>query len=89
MIFPQARALYRKGQVHSWQQAHTGGAWPALLPHQSAHLAALQRREGPIYFAGDHTSLHMGWAQGAFERAHCAVAELIADRLTAERRVAS
>ncbi|WP_437595075.1 FAD-dependent oxidoreductase [Sorangium sp. So ce1000] len=41
-------------------------------------LADLQRGEGRVVFAGDHTCLYTGWAQGALESAHFATAEVIA-----------
>ena len=78
-IFPQARQYFEKGLSFSWHhQPWTRGAWPAFRPDQTDLIAALQRAEGRVRFAGDHTGLYTGWAQGALESAHFAVAEIIA-----------
>lgn len=44
-----------------------GGAWTDLLPNQWWMLAVMQRPEGRIHFAGEHTSIWMGWMQAAIE----------------------
>lgn len=77
-LFPSARGTFMKGSSFSWQQPWTKGAWPLFLADQSRHIADFQRAEGQVYFAGEHTSLHTAWVQGALESAHFAVAEVIA-----------
>lgn len=77
-LFPGARASFIKGLSFSWHTPWTQGAWPVLLADQTRLLADLQRAEGRVTFAGDHTSLHSAWMQGALESAHFAVAEVIA-----------
>lgn len=78
-IFPQARQYFEKGLSFSWHhQPWTRGGWPAYRPDQTDRIADLQHAEGRVRFAGDHTGLYTGWAQGALESAHFAVAEILA-----------
>lgn len=78
-IFPNARQYFEKGLSFSWHhQPYTRGGWPAFRPDQTDKIADLQRAEGRVRFAGDHTCLYTGWAQGALESAHFATAEVIA-----------
>ncbi|WP_441289638.1 flavin monoamine oxidase family protein [Sorangium sp. KYC3313] len=78
-FFPNARQYFQKGLSFSWHhQPYTRGGWPAYRPDQTDLIADLQRGEGRIVFAGDHTCLYTGWAQGALESAHFATAEVIA-----------
>jgi len=79
-LFPNARGSFTKGLSFSWQQPWTKGAWPVFLTDQSHHIADFQHAEERVYFAGEHTSLHTAWVQGALESAHFAVAEVIAAR---------
>lgn len=81
-FLPAAREYFLRGSCHSWQKSSGGGGWAVYLPGQLDLLQSLQRAEGRIHFAGDHTSLYVGWVQGAIESAHCAVAEIIARRVT-------
>jgi len=78
-FFPNARQYFEKGLSFSWHhQPYTRGGWPAFRPDQTDKIADLQRAEGRVRFAGDHTCLYTGWAQGALESAHFATAEVIA-----------
>lgn len=78
-FFPGARQYFVKGLSFSWhQQPWVKGGWSLVRPDQTDRLADLQRAEARVYFAGDHASLYSGWAQGALESAHFAVAEVIA-----------
>ena len=78
-FFPKAPEYFTKGLAFSWHhQPYTHGGWPAFKPNQIGAIAALQRAEGQVRFAGDHTCLYTGWAQGALESAHFATAEVIA-----------
>ena len=78
-FFPDARRHFVKGLSFSWhKQPWVKGAWSLVRPDQTDKLADLQRAEARVYLAGDHTSLYSGWAQGALESAHFAVAEVIA-----------
>jgi len=77
-FFPTARKHFMKGLSFSWHhQPYTRGGWPAYKPNQTNHVAALQLAEGRVRFAGDHTCLYTGWAQGALESAHFATAQVI------------
>lgn len=78
-FFPGARRHFVKGLVFSWhQQPWVKGSWSLVRPDQLSRIADLQGAEARVSFAGDHTSLYSGWAQGALESAHFAVAEVIA-----------
>jgi monoamine oxidase len=45
-----------------------GGAFALFEPGQQTLLHSLiVQREGRIHFAGEHTSLHHAWIQGAIE----------------------
>lgn len=77
-LFPNARGTFMKGLSFSWQQPWTKGAWAAFLVDQMRYIADLQRAEERVFFAGDHTSFHSAWMQGAIESAHFAIAEVIA-----------
>jgi len=77
-LFPGARASFIKGLSFSWRQPWTQGAWPVFLADQTRFIGDFQRAEGRVFFAGDHTSLHSAWMQGALESAHFAIAEVIA-----------
>lgn len=76
-FWPAARSYFLRGSSFSWQQPSTRGGWAVFLPGQLDLLPPLQAAEDGIHFAGDHTSLYAGWAQGALESAHCAVAEVV------------
>ena len=79
-------AIAEGGQVHPGYAAEieTGvsrargkvrfqkGAWPEA----DDAPAALQRPDGPVYFAGDQTSALPGWQEGAALSAHAAVAAI-------------
>ena len=78
-FFPNARKYFEKGLSFSWHhQPYTRGGWPAFKPNQTNLIADFQHREGRVVFAGDHTCLYTGWAQGALESSHFATAEIIA-----------
>lgn len=77
-LFPNARGTYRRGFSFSWNQPWTKGAWAAFLADQTHYVADFQRAERRIHFAGDHTTLHSAWIQGALESAHFAIAEVVA-----------
>lgn len=54
-----------------------GGGWTDLLPNQWNMLAVLQRSEGRIFFAGEHTSIWAGWMQGAIESGKRVASEIM------------
>lgn len=60
----EALAFHHK----SWSEAPWArGAWVALQPHQAWTLGVVPRPEGRLHFAGDYTSVWVGWMQGAIE----------------------
>lgn len=54
-----------------------GGGWTDLLPNQWDMLSVLQRAEGRIFFAGEHTSIWAGWMQGAIESGKRAANDIV------------
>ncbi|MCG3040102.1 FAD-dependent oxidoreductase [Streptomyces sp. S1A] len=59
------------GRTQSWQRdPYAYGEAAVLLPGQHTELfPLLGRREGPLFFAGDHTSIRTAWIEGALESA--------------------
>jgi monoamine oxidase len=70
-------ATYAKvWQEDPWQR----GAIPLLLPNQFEWLwPAARRVEGRVHFAGEHTSVFLGWQNGALESAERVVQEIVED----------
>ncbi|MGH4033635.1 FAD-dependent oxidoreductase [Actinomycetota bacterium Odt1-20B] len=59
------------GQTQSWaRDPYAYGEASVLLPGQHTELLPhIARPEGPLHFAGDHTSLKPAWIEGALESA--------------------
>ncbi|HEX5565620.1 MAG TPA: NAD(P)/FAD-dependent oxidoreductase [Streptomyces sp.] len=59
------------GRTQSWQRdPYAYGEAAVLLPGQHTELfPRLGTREGPLFFAGDHTSIRTAWIEGALESA--------------------
>ncbi|MTE19746.1 NAD(P)-binding protein [Streptomyces sp. TRM43335] len=59
------------GRTQSWQRdPYAYGEAAVLLPGQHTELFPhLGTREGPLFFAGDHTSIRTAWIEGALESA--------------------
>ncbi|GCB47518.1 FAD-dependent oxidoreductase [Streptomyces sp. NL15-2K] len=57
------------GRTQSWlRDPYAYGEASVLLPGQHTELlAAIRSPEGPLYFAGDHTSVKPSWIEGALE----------------------
>lgn len=58
------------GASHSWaEDLYTGGAaFSMYKPNQEVDLnPAIYTSEGNVHFAGEHTSQHPGWIEGAIE----------------------
>jgi monoamine oxidase len=68
-------ATYAKvWQDDPWQR----GGIPFMQPNQFEWLwPAARRPEGRVHFAGDHTSVFLGWQNGALESAERAVREIL------------
>ncbi|MFP8962844.1 flavin monoamine oxidase family protein [Streptomyces nanhaiensis] len=66
------------GRTQSWQRdPYAYGEAAVLLPGQHTELfPLLGRREGPLFFAGDHTSIRTAWIEGALESAVRAALEV-------------
>ncbi|GAB7035832.1 FAD-dependent oxidoreductase [Streptomyces sp. NPDC021749] len=60
-----------KGKTQSWMRDHYAyGEASVLLPGQHTELFPdVPTSEGPLHFAGDHTSIKPAWIEGALESA--------------------
>ncbi|WP_213807852.1 FAD-dependent oxidoreductase [Granulicella sp. dw_53] len=76
-VFPGADEHFEGARTKSWgQDPWQLGAFPAFAPGQLSSIPLNARREGRIFFAGEHTSRYNGWMQGAIESAHRVVKEI-------------
>jgi monoamine oxidase len=68
-IHPQVLQEFEVGASHMWHDDEfAGGAFALFDPGQQTQLyEEIIAPEGRIYFAGEHTSLHHAWIQGAIE----------------------
>lgn len=66
------------GRTQSWlRDPYAYGEASVLLPGQHTELLpAISLREGPLHFAGDHTSVKPAWIEGAVESAVRAALEI-------------
>ncbi|MFF3500544.1 flavin monoamine oxidase family protein [Streptomyces sp. NPDC003247] len=66
------------GRTQSWlRDPYAYGEASVLLPGQHTELlAAIRTPEGPLHFAGDHTSVKPSWIEGALESAVRAALEV-------------
>ncbi|GAA2428150.1 NAD(P)/FAD-dependent oxidoreductase [Streptomyces macrosporus] len=66
------------GRTQSWQRdPYAGGEAAVPLPGQHTELFPhAGTREGPLFFAGDHTSIRTAWIEGALESAVRAALEV-------------
>jgi monoamine oxidase len=70
MIHPQVTREYEKGVFKVWSEdKFSGGAFAVFEPGEEARLSAhMVTPEGPIHFAGEHTSFKKRtWIEGAVE----------------------
>jgi monoamine oxidase len=79
-VFPEIRAQFQRALFKVWQNdPWAGGGWSMYAPGDMAQrFPAAKRREGRIFFCGEHTSIWSGWMQGALESANRVVAEITA-----------
>jgi monoamine oxidase len=68
-IHPRIRQEFESGASHAWyDDRYAGGAFALFDPEQQTKLQEdIVSREGRIFFAGEHCSLHHAWIQGALE----------------------
>ncbi|MER6417034.1 FAD-dependent oxidoreductase, partial [Streptomyces humidus] len=67
---PRVEVFYTGvGRTQSWlRDPYAYGEASVLLPGQHTELlAAIRSPEGPLHFAGDHTSVKPSWIEGALE----------------------
>ena len=43
------------------------------------YYAVMQKNEGPVYFAGEHLSVHHAWIEGSLESSDLAVGQMLKD----------
>ena len=77
-FLPGASAHAMSGASHSWQRdPWSRAAWADPTPTQDSQLGSeLARPEGPVHFAGEHTSAARGWMNGAIESGLRAAGEI-------------
>jgi monoamine oxidase len=65
--FPEITRQVQKIVVHRWpDDPYANGAFCVFRPGQmSRWTQAISRPEGLVHFAGEHTSAHSGWIEGA------------------------
>jgi len=68
-FFPGIADHVEKTHQVAWQEdPYARGAWAAMRPGMTAKLApVVGRPEGRVHFAGEHTSVWIGWMQGALD----------------------
>jgi monoamine oxidase len=76
-IFPTIGKHLIFNETFDWnEQDWVNGPWVSYAAHQLQHFQALQVPEPSLHFAGDHTSFHCGWMQGALESGRRVAAEI-------------
>ena len=65
--FPEAGMQAQKVLTHRWvDEPQARGAFSIFHPGQMSHWTnTILRPEGLVHFAGEHTSAHSGWIEGA------------------------
>jgi monoamine oxidase len=78
-VFPGAREQFEAVRAKSWSEdPWQRGGLTSFGPGELSWIPINARREGRIFFAGEHTSRWNGWMQGAIESAHRVVREISA-----------
>ena len=79
IVFPGAREQFEAARVKSWSEdPWQRGGLTSFGPGELNWIPVNARREGRIFFAGEHTSRWNGWMQGAIESAHRVAKEISA-----------
>jgi monoamine oxidase len=79
IVFPGAREQFEAARVKSWSKdPWQRGGLTSFGPGELNWIPVNARREGRIFFAGEHTSRWNGWMQGAIESAHRVAKEISA-----------
>jgi monoamine oxidase len=78
-LFQEIDAEFSAGLYKIWQHdPWVNGAWSCYQPGEMADMfPAAKKREGRIFFCGEHTSAWSGWMQGALESANRVVNEIV------------
>jgi monoamine oxidase len=78
-VFPGAREQFEAVRAKSWiEDPWQRGGLTSFGPGELSWIPINARREGRIFFVGEHTSRWNGWMQGAIESAHRVVKEISA-----------
>ncbi len=77
-LFPQAKEHFLRGWCHEWNRdPFSLGAFSHLAPgYVLEHMKHIAPHSGRIFFAGEHTSLWIGFLEGALESAERVVREI-------------
>lgn len=76
-VFPGAAKHFEAARAKSWSQDPWQlGGLSTFAPGKLSDISVNARREGRIFFAGEHTSRWNGWMQGAIESAHRVATEI-------------
>ena len=76
--FPGLRNAFERGRVIQWaREPWAFGAFAVFRPGQMTAWSELDRPEGRIHFAGEHTSPWMTWMEGALESGERAAQEVV------------
>ena len=79
IVFPGAREQFEAVRAKSWiEDPWQRGGLTSFGPGELSWIPVNARREGRIFFAGEHTSRWNGSMQGAIESAHRVVREISA-----------
>jgi len=74
---PGLRSVVENGVARDWTEDRWSGGFAWLAPGQFTELMPhVAGSEGPIHFAGEHTSAWHGWMQGALESGNRAAREV-------------
>lgn len=79
-MFPVCRDHFVRGWFHDWiNDPYSRGAFSHLPPgYVLEHMCHISPAEGRVFFAGEHTSLWVGFLEGALESAERVVREVVA-----------
>ena len=79
IVYPGVREQLEAVRAKSWSEdPWQRGGLTAFGPGELSWIPVNARREGRIFFAGEHTSRWNGWMQGAIESAQRVVKEISA-----------
>ena len=76
-FFPELASQAENATYKIWQDdPWVRGGWGYYQKGEARNFPIAKRREGRVFFCGEHTSPWTGWMQGAFESANRVLAEI-------------